>query len=365
MTNFFSILQGNSNKSKQLTRSHAMKETTSPPRTPTAPHSPHSPNDNMKSLSPSIPEENCSQSGKLTPTFVLPPCDDSNAGGKSQMDIDFPKLTPPKQKIWNTSPTSNQSKSSNNANNHSNSNINVNNNGCGGSSANIKNSVSSPSSGNNESSLNSSLNKNNVNLSNNMLSEDNCESQNALLTAVSANGDNNMLKRSSSSTSQTASSPLNSSSSSSTLINCDINKQHLNDCEPIIITSSVKTITIDTTQSTTHDDAPIQSKSPNFNNSSDTNNNSSNKYNSNSNNNHSVVKNKPPLRAMGSSSSVEGGGTSSGFISRDSSSEQFVTDQSGVDLVQFFKETLNKNAKDRNMLIKIERELCSLASDPT
>lgn len=46
----------------------------------------------------------------------------------------------------------------------------------------------------------------------------------------------------------------------------------------------------------------------------------------------------------------------------DSSTDQF-TDQSGVDLLQFFKETLNKNAKDRNMLMKIERELHVLALD--
>jgi a component of the cytoplasm (encore) len=74
------------------------------------------------------------------------------------------------------------------------------------------------------------------------------------------------------------------------------------------------------------------------------------------------VKGKPPLKNMGSSSSCEG--ASSGFISRDSSSEQFV-DQNGIDLVQFFKETLNKNAKDRNMLMKIERDLIQLAVDQT
>lgn len=77
-----------------------------------------------------------------------------------------------------------------------------------------------------------------------------------------------------------------------------------------------------------------------------------------------TVKGKPPLKNMGSSSSCEGGNTSSGFISRDSSSEQFV-DQNGIDLVQFFKETLNKNAKDRNMLMKIERDLIQLAVDQT
>lgn len=85
--------------------------------------------------------------------------------------------------------------------------------------------------------------------------------------------------------------------------------------------------------------------------------------------------NKPRLKNMsgGSSSSVDGGsisggggggggGGSSSFLSRDNSCEQF-TDQSGVNLIQFFKETLNKNFKDRNMLMKIEKELLALAMD--
>lgn len=48
----------------------------------------------------------------------------------------------------------------------------------------------------------------------------------------------------------------------------------------------------------------------------------------------------------------------------DNSFEQF-TDQSGVDLIKFFRETLNKNAKDRSMLLKIEKELHDLATDRT
>lgn len=39
------------------------------------------------------------------------------------------------------------------------------------------------------------------------------------------------------------------------------------------------------------------------------------------------------------------------------------TDQSGVDLLQFFKITLNKNAKDRYMLLRIEKELAALTQD--
>uniref|UniRef100_A0A182M516 R3H domain-containing protein n=1 Tax=Anopheles culicifacies TaxID=139723 RepID=A0A182M516_9DIPT len=79
----------------------------------------------------------------------------------------------------------------------------------------------------------------------------------------------------------------------------------------------------------------------------------------------------------GSSSSVDGGGGTGGgggggigncgggmtsFMSRDSLCDPF-TDQSGVNLLQFFKETLNKNFKDRNTLMKIEKELLSLAMD--
>lgn len=39
------------------------------------------------------------------------------------------------------------------------------------------------------------------------------------------------------------------------------------------------------------------------------------------------------------------------------------TDQNGVDLLQFFKITLNKNPKDRHMLLRIENELATLARD--
>ena len=46
----------------------------------------------------------------------------------------------------------------------------------------------------------------------------------------------------------------------------------------------------------------------------------------------------------------------------DNSTEQF-TDQSGIDLIQFFKETLNKNDKDRCMLLRIENDLFCLIDD--
>lgn len=40
-----------------------------------------------------------------------------------------------------------------------------------------------------------------------------------------------------------------------------------------------------------------------------------------------------------------------------------LTDQNGVDLLQFFKITLNKNAKDRSMLMRIEKDLAALIQD--
>lgn len=73
---------------------------------------------------------------------------------------------------------------------------------------------------------------------------------------------------------------------------------------------------------------------------------------------------KARLKNMGSSSSVEGGNSTSGFISRDSSTEQF-TDASGIDLKEFFRETLSKNPIDRCTLLDIEKDLTELVHDKT
>ncbi|PNF43000.1 hypothetical protein B7P43_G09564 [Cryptotermes secundus] len=54
--------------------------------------------------------------------------------------------------------------------------------------------------------------------------------------------------------------------------------------------------------------------------------------------------------------------SSSPCLSRDSSTEQY-TDGTGVDLQQFIADTLNRNQKDRILLLKIEQELVSLAKD--
>lgn len=63
-----------------------------------------------------------------------------------------------------------------------------------------------------------------------------------------------------------------------------------------------------------------------------------------------------------SQSSFESGITASPCLSRDNSSEQY-TDTTGVDLEIFIPETLNRNAKDRALMLRIEQELVSLAKD--
>jgi encore-like protein len=50
------------------------------------------------------------------------------------------------------------------------------------------------------------------------------------------------------------------------------------------------------------------------------------------------------------------------FPCADSSTEQY-TDSTGVDLHQFITDTLNRNQKDRILLLKIEQELVNLAKD--
>lgn len=51
------------------------------------------------------------------------------------------------------------------------------------------------------------------------------------------------------------------------------------------------------------------------------------------------------------------------YATQESGAGEHFTDQNGVDLLQFFKITLNKNTKDRSMLLRIEKELASLAQD--
>ncbi|KAL9911642.1 R3H domain containing protein encore isoform 1-T13 [Glossina fuscipes fuscipes] len=60
--------------------------------------------------------------------------------------------------------------------------------------------------------------------------------------------------------------------------------------------------------------------------------------------------------------SVNSSNNTSGFISRENSNEQY-TDHGGTDLLSFFKETLNKNVKDRQLLLKIEKDLIDFVQD--
>lgn len=275
-----------------------MKESASPPRTPNS----HSPND-IKSHSPTAPALVTTPDGSLdplspsshllaAPPFVLPQSE--SVGGKNQLDIEFPKLTPPKTKVgWSASPPGSR--------NHN------------------RKSVSSDTSSNN-----------------NSLSEDISESH--------VNDKTSQQK--------TGSQITNTNNQSQY---CD--KRQQSECGDYEQSSNNSAdYKHDERERVMISPSRAQCRSPNYS-ANDTNNNGAK-----SSSGYIGVKGKPPLKNMGSSSSCEG--ASSGFISRDSSSEQFV-DQNGIDLVQFFKETLNKNAKDRNMLMKIERDLIQLAVDQT
>jgi a component of the cytoplasm (encore) len=306
-----------------------MKESASPPRTPNT--NSHSPND-LKSHSPTAPsssdESHLLSSQHLTaPTFVLPQSDANLSGGKSQLDIEFPKLTPPKTKVgWNSSsPTLSGGR-------------------------NNRKSVSSDTSSNN-----------------NSLCEDTNESHEKIVPYQSQAqmklGSQAISISTCTSVSHQALSPQSERKQQSYSFENECEKSSLESYNP-----NDERVIISPSRS--------QCKSPNYSSGENTSNNNNNNNNMSSNNNgnngslrsignHPLnMKGKPFLKNMGSSSSCEGGNTSSGFISRDSSSEQFL-DQNGIDLVQFFKETLNKNAKDRNMLMKIERELLQLAVDQT
>jgi len=70
---------------------------------------------------------------------------------------------------------------------------------------------------------------------------------------------------------------------------------------------------------------------------------------------------KRKLEKDSSQSSLSDTGTSP-CLSRDSSIEY--KDSTGIDLEEFIKTTLNKNAKDRMILLKLEKELCEYIKDP-
>lgn len=83
-------------------------------------------------------------------------------------------------------------------------------------------------------------------------------------------------------------------------------------------------------------------------------------------NNPSVKGGKTPRPKHGAFSlDLPGNHLTSDYTAQDCSggAGEHFTDQNGVDLLQFFKITLNKNTKDRSMLLRIEKELTSLTQD--
>lgn len=50
------------------------------------------------------------------------------------------------------------------------------------------------------------------------------------------------------------------------------------------------------------------------------------------------------------------------FTNSENSNEQY-TDHGGTDLLSFFKETLNKNVKDRQFLLKVEKDLIEFVQE--
>ena len=57
--------------------------------------------------------------------------------------------------------------------------------------------------------------------------------------------------------------------------------------------------------------------------------------------------------------------TDSGRGDTDTPDGEVYTDSTGTDLTQFIINTLNKNTKDRVLMLKLEQEMSSLARDAT
>ncbi|XP_044738413.1 protein encore isoform X2 [Chrysoperla carnea] len=113
-------------------------------------------------------------------------------------------------------------------------------------------------------------------------------------------------------------------------------------------------------------DNGILERSNNNHNNSIAGNNNLSTTNNNYNNTLTVVNrtnncNKNKLKHQ-NSSSFDSALAPSPCLSRDSSTEQY-TDTTGINLGQFILETLNRNTKDRMLLLRIEQELVTLAKD--
>ncbi|XP_046747116.1 cAMP-regulated phosphoprotein 21 isoform X2 [Diprion similis] len=92
--------------------------------------------------------------------------------------------------------------------------------------------------------------------------------------------------------------------------------------------------------------------------------NSSSSNNNNNNNNNTLSVSRPGSRHKMRHRNASQGSfdATSPSISRDSSTELY-TDSTGIDLEQFIGDTLNRNQKDRTVLLRIERELVDFARD--
>lgn len=360
-----------------------MRESTSPPRTPT-PRSPAASDQQHNNAEPGLissssPPSNSNNNSPGSPAEARLFNNSNNnnneygedhRGGKSQLDVDFPKLTPPKSSFGQT-------------------------NGGGG----VKN-------GSNGRSVKGDCEKTGAKNGSSELVMSEAKQSEAPpgLTVSVVHGQNNTMTGSGATTgtSSTTTTIMNTSSSSPVSSNnnyCDNENRNLREVNfSANNNDSNNQINI---QFSHEENRYIQCESPTDslirnNSSSNSNLNSSTHTNKKHRANGSGggggggpgerggggnptaggKGNKPRLKHMsgGSSSSVDGGGGSLGgggggggggstsYLSRDNSCDQF-TDQSGVNLIQFFKETLNKNFKDRNMLMKIEKELLALAMD--
>ncbi|CAH1975871.1 unnamed protein product [Acanthoscelides obtectus] len=90
--------------------------------------------------------------------------------------------------------------------------------------------------------------------------------------------------------------------------------------------------------------------------------NNNNNVSGGGNNMLTVQRARGKLRQQSSSQGSFESSYNSPCLSRDSSSEQY-TDTTGIDLEQFIPETLNKNSRDRALMLRIEQELVNLAKD--
>ncbi|XP_055528686.1 protein encore isoform X2 [Wyeomyia smithii] len=418
-------------KGKHLTRSHAMRESTSPPRTPTprSPSDQHSNNgsngspiqqNTLLSISAtSEPQSNNSSShspvsesrlfnnnnndysskqpGKHSPNIIV--YGGEERGGKSQLDLDFPKLTPPKSSFNPNNGSSNSNSNVNNNNNSGSKNSNGRSNNTGNAAGFAKNDLEKTDHHHSgkigKTSSDGGINQELKDLKSvgPMLVE-RTDQQNKSGQAASAGAP----AIANATISQSSLSPVSSSNNNY----CDNESRNLREVNfSANNNDSNNQLNIHFSH---EENRYIQCESPTdslIRNNSSSNSNLTSSAHSNKKHraggggngivagsgggsgggggtiggNATGKGSKPRLKNMsgGSSSSADGGsisggggggggGGSSGFLSRDNSCEQF-TDQSGVNLIQFFKETLNKNFKDRNMLIKIEKELQALAMD--